>query len=75
MFCPAVLFFYDIANVQRHALWKDLSADRRVESAQIDGRAMATRTECRSETIVRSHKSLDIRYLAHSLSENIFRSG
>lgn len=36
---------------------------------------MGTRAACRSEAIVRSRKLLDIRYLAHSSSENIFRSG
>lgn len=32
-----------------------------------------TRAECRSEVIVQSRKLLDIRYPAHSSSENIFR--
>lgn len=75
---PWIFFTISQTTVQCHTQWEGISL-RRSDSricTETDERAIwPTRAECRSEAIVRSRKLLDIRYHAHSSSENIFRPG
>lgn len=61
--------------MQHHTLRRDLSADLDSRICREIDERCGNRAECRSEAIVQSRKLLDIRYPAHSSSENIFRPG
>jgi len=75
MICVWIFFAISLTNIQCHAM-KGISlrrSDSRICTETDEWAIWSTRAECRSEAIVRSRKLLDIRYHAHSSSENIFR--